>query len=109
MNQHLPNPLQAISTQPNSFLGADKLTINLSEFGTLPNQKMYKRHRSNLSHRDVEGVLASRGLLAARKIVTDKVRSYNVAHKELISESFHDTSQYANNSAELSRSSSQPI
>ena len=37
-----------------------------------------------------------------RKIVTDKLRSYGVAHRELIPESLHDTSQYANNRAELS-------
>jgi putative transposase len=34
--------------------------------------------------------------------VTDKLRSYGVAHRELIPESIHDTSQYANNRAELS-------
>ena len=37
-----------------------------------------------------------------RKIVTDKLRSYRVAHRELIPETIHDTSQYANNRAELS-------
>ena len=37
-----------------------------------------------------------------KKIVTDKLRSYGVAHRELIPESIHDTSQYANNRAELS-------
>jgi len=37
-----------------------------------------------------------------RKIVTDKLRSYGVAHRELIPESIHDTSHYANNRAELS-------
>ena len=37
-----------------------------------------------------------------RKIVTDKLRSYGVAHRELIPETIHDTSQYANISAELS-------
>ena len=37
-----------------------------------------------------------------RKIVTDKLKSYGVAHCELIPESIHDTSQYANNRAELS-------
>ncbi len=37
-----------------------------------------------------------------RKIVTDKLRSYGVAHRELIPETIHDTSQYANNRAELS-------
>ena len=36
------------------------------------------------------------------KIVTDKLRSYGVAHRELIPEAIHDTSQYANNRAELS-------
>lgn len=37
-----------------------------------------------------------------RKIVTDKLRSYGVAHRELIPATIHNTSQYANNRAELS-------
>ena len=37
-----------------------------------------------------------------RKIVTDKLRSYGVAHRELIPDTLHDTSQYANNRVELS-------
>jgi putative transposase len=37
-----------------------------------------------------------------RKIITDKLRSYGVAHRELIPDSIHDTSQYANNKSELS-------
>ena len=37
-----------------------------------------------------------------RKIVTDKLRSYGVAHRELIPDTIHDTCQYANNRAELS-------
>ena len=37
-----------------------------------------------------------------RKILTDKLRSYGVAHRELIPGTIHDTSQYANNRAELS-------
>ncbi len=37
-----------------------------------------------------------------RKIVTDKLRSYGVAHRELIPDTIHDTSRYANNPAELS-------
>lgn len=40
-----------------------------------------------------------------RTIVTDKLRSYNVAHRELIPGSIHDTSKYANNRAELSHQS----
>ena len=37
-----------------------------------------------------------------RKIVTDKLRSYGVAHRELIPDTIHDTTQYANNRVELS-------
>jgi putative transposase len=37
-----------------------------------------------------------------RKIVTDKLRRYGIAHRELIPETIHDTSKYANNRAELS-------
>ena len=37
-----------------------------------------------------------------RKIVTDKLRSYGVAHRQLMPDVVHDTSQYANNRAELS-------
>ena len=36
-----------------------------------------------------------------RKIVTDKLRSYGVAHRELIPDTIHDTTQYANNRAEV--------
>ena len=38
----------------------------------------------------------------SRKIVTDKLRSYGVAHREIIPDAIHDTSQYANNRAEIS-------
>ncbi len=38
-----------------------------------------------------------------RKIVTDKLRSYGVAHRELIPDTIHDTSKNANNRAVLSR------
>ena len=37
-----------------------------------------------------------------RKIITDKLGSYRVAHREIMSDSSHDTSQYANNRAEVS-------
>ncbi len=37
-----------------------------------------------------------------RRIVTDKLRSYGVAHRELMPDVVHDTTQYANNRAELS-------
>jgi len=38
-----------------------------------------------------------------KKIVTDKLRSYGVARRELIPESIHCTKQYENNRAEQSR------
>ena len=37
-----------------------------------------------------------------RKTVTDKLRSYGVAHRELIPETIHSTKQYENNRAEQS-------
>ncbi len=37
-----------------------------------------------------------------RKIVTDKLRSYGVAHRKLIPETIHSTKQYENNRAEQS-------
>ena len=37
-----------------------------------------------------------------RKIVTDKLRSYGVAQRELIPETIHSTRQYENNRAEQS-------
>ena len=37
-----------------------------------------------------------------RKIVTDKLRSYGVAHRELMPEAIHSTQQYENNRAEQS-------
>ena len=40
-----------------------------------------------------------------RKMVTDKLRSYGVAHRELIPEVIHSTKQYDNNRAEQSHES----
>ena len=37
-----------------------------------------------------------------RKIVTDKLRSYSVAHRDVIPETIHITDRYANNRAEQS-------
>ena len=39
-----------------------------------------------------------------RKIVTDKLRSYGVAHRELIPDTIHISDRYANNRAEHSQS-----
>jgi putative transposase len=104
-------------------------------------------YRFNLSHRDIEDLLAERGITVTResirlwravdqdgevvdvylqakpdgaaakrffkrllrshggeprKIVTDKLRSYGVAHRELVPETIHSTQQYENNRAEQS-------
>jgi putative transposase len=37
-----------------------------------------------------------------RRMVTDKLGSYGVAHRDLLLDTIHDTSRYANNRAELS-------
>jgi len=37
-----------------------------------------------------------------RRIITDKLRSYGVAHRDVAPDATHDTSRYANNRAELS-------
>jgi putative transposase len=69
-------------------------------------------YRFNLSHRDAkrDGAAAKRffrRLLRShggepRKVVTDKLRSYGVAHREIVPETIHVTDQYANNPAEQS-------
>jgi putative transposase len=41
-----------------------------------------------------------------RKIVTDKLRSYGVAHRELMPETVHSTKQYENNRVEQSHEAS---
>jgi putative transposase len=88
--------------------------------------------RFNLSYRDIEGLLAERGITVTResirlwfikfgslyarrlkqlvrnhsgepgKIGTDKLRSNGVAHRELMADVIHCTEQYENNRAEQS-------
>ena len=52
-------------------------------------------HRFNLSNRDVEDLLAERGISV----------SYGVAHRELMPDVIHNTARYANNRAEQSHES----
>jgi len=70
-------------------------------------------HRFCLSFRDVEDLLAERAerffrkLLKGqgrepRRLVTDKLRSYAAEHRTIMPSVAHDTSQYANNRAEVS-------
>ena len=62
---------------------------------------LQKRRDGNAAKRFFKRLLKSHQG-APRKFVTDKLGSYRVAHRELSPESIHDTSQYANNRAELS-------
>ena len=110
-----------------------------------PRKSLYHRHRFPqdiichavwlyfrfcLSYRDVEDLLAERGIKVSyetvrrrcnrfdpiyanrlrkrsgpggdQRFVTDKLRSYAAARREVMPNTLHDTSQYANNRAELS-------
>ena len=62
---------------------------------------LQRRRDGNAAKRFFKRLLKS-NRMEPRKIVTDKLRSYGVAHRELIPDTIHDTSQYANNGAELS-------
>ena len=63
---------------------------------------MQKQKRAKLMHQMLfKRLLRSHGS-ELRKIVTDKLRSYGVAHRELIPETIHSTKQYENNRAEQS-------
>ena len=58
------------------------------------------RRDANAAKRFFERFLKSGGI--PREIVTDKLRSYGVAHRALLPQVRHNTEQYANNRAELS-------
>jgi transposase-like protein len=82
-------------------------------------------HRFTLSFRDIEELLAARGIAVSYetirnwcekfgqrycspiRIVTDKLRSYSAAKKELISSVEHSSQRYENNRCELSHQPSQ--
>ena len=64
-----------------------------------------QNHRAGKAAKRFFKRLLNRHQNEPRKIVTDKLRSYGVAHRELIPDTIHDTSQYANNRAELSHQS----
>lgn len=73
--------------------------------------------RFNLSHRDIEDLLAERGIIVSREAIRlwcikfgpvysrrlkRKHRGYGVAHRELMPDVIHGTEQYENNRAEQS-------
>ncbi len=62
------------------------------------------RHDGTAAKRFFKRLLRSHGG-EPRKIVTDKLRSYGVALRELIPETIHVTDRYANNRAEQSHES----
>jgi hypothetical protein len=92
--------------------GTEKLTCQYQEslphersecfgYGEVVDVYLQKRRDSAAAKRFFKRLLKTyRG--EPRKIITDKLRSYNVAHRELIPDSIHDKSLYANNRAELS-------
>ena len=61
---------------------------------------LQQRRDGKAAKRFFKRMLKSGGI--PRQIVTDKLRSYGVAHRSLIPETEHNTEQYANNRAELS-------
>jgi putative transposase len=62
---------------------------------------LHKRRDGKVAKRFFKGFLRHhKG--ESRKIVTDKLRSYGGAYRELLPEAIHDTSQYATNTAGLS-------
>jgi putative transposase len=62
---------------------------------------LQERRDGKAAKRFFRRLLKSHGDMPWR-IVTDKLRSYGVAHRELTPDAIHDTDQYANNRAELS-------
>lgn len=68
--------------------------------GEVVDVDLQQRRDATAAKRFFKRFLSSGGI--PRKIVTDKLRSYGVAHRELIPDSIHDNEQYANNRAELS-------
>ena len=65
---------------------------------------LQRRRDSVAAKRFFKRLLRSHGQ-EPRKILTDKLGSYVVAHRELMPDVIHDTSQYANNRAEQSHES----
>ena len=61
---------------------------------------LQERRDAKAAKRFFQRFLRSGGV--PREIITDKLRSYGVAHRSLIPETEHNTEQYANNRAELS-------
>ena len=70
-------------------------------YGEVVDVSLQARRDGATAKRFFKRLLLSHGS-EPRKIVTDKLRSYGVAHRELIPEAIHSTEQYENNRAEQS-------
>jgi putative transposase len=73
----------------------------VDQYGELVDVYLQKRRYGATAKCFFKRLLRSHGG-EPRKIVTDKLRSYSAAHRELIPESIHSTKQYENNRAEQS-------
>ena len=76
----------------------------IDQDGEVVNVFLQRRRDGKAAKRFFKRLLRASGNEPTR-IVTDTLRSYGVAHRELIPDTIHDTSQYANNRAELSHQS----
>ena len=77
------------------------LNLSVDQDGEVVDVYLQKRRDGKVAKRFFKRLLRKhKG--KPRKIVTDKLRSYNVAHRELMLDTIHDTTQYAKNRAELS-------
>lgn len=73
----------------------------VNQDGDVVDVYLQKRRNGNAAKRFFKRLLTChKG--KTRRIVTDKLRSYGVAHRDLIPETIHEARQYANNRAELS-------
>ena len=73
----------------------------LDQDGEVVDVYLQARRDGAAANRFFKRLLCSHGR-EPRKIVTDKLRSYGVAHRELIPDTIHSTQQYENNRAEQS-------
>ena len=90
----------------------DEVFVKITESNAICGEQLIKTVKWSMSFfrpsgmarlpSDSSSVLLSSHQAEPRKIVTDKLRSYGVAHRELMPDVIHDMSQYANNRAELS-------
>jgi putative transposase len=79
----------------------DYLFRAVDQDGEVVDEFLQKRRDGKAAKRFFKGLLRKhKG--EPKKIVTDKLRSYGLAHRELIPATIHDTSQHTNNRCEQS-------